>query len=143
MPAEEGFDPLGSRLSDEAELYAHGHCHILARVLSSMTGWPINAALVEDTNTGKNCLVHAWVEMPDGLALDAHGVTNPADLLKMYSEGDMAEVFVLSHASVMRLGNGMKQMSQKQLKEAELFASKLMVEIAINDSQDDGFPQRE
>ena len=65
---EDGSAELGVELTEQGERYAHGDCHILASVLSALTGWPIHAGLTENMWTEQTCLVHAWVAMPDGRA---------------------------------------------------------------------------
>jgi hypothetical protein len=121
-------DPFGAELTEQADRYAHGDCHILASVLNALTGWPIHAGVTEDMWSQKTCLVHAWVAMPDGRAMEAHGASEPKDLLLQYPDGDRAEVVLLTNDAVMRLGSGRKVMSQKRRKEAEEFASKLLAE---------------
>lgn len=126
--SDKAFD---SDLGEKAQAYAHGQCHELASVISSLTGWPIHAGLVEDMWTQKTCLVHAWVSMPDGRALDAHGVSDPKDLLLQYPDGDQADVCVLSQDDVLRLGGGRKTMSQKARKAAEVFANDLLADLDV------------
>lgn len=125
-------DPFAEELTGQAATYAHGDCHILASVLSSLTGLPIHAGLTEDIWTQRTCLVHAWVAMPDGRALDAHGLTNPKNLLQQYPDGDRAEICVLTSDHVMRLGSGRKVMSQKNRKKAEDFAAKLLADYCLD-----------
>lgn len=122
----EHFDPFAHELTGLAKKYAHGDCHVLASVLSSITGWPIRAALVDDIWTGRACLVHAWVRSPDGSALDAHGVSDPDHLLEQYPDGDRAYVCEMSPDEVMRIGSGRKTLSNARREKAEIFARELM-----------------
>ena len=56
----------------DIEAFTYGDCHILARELSQVTGWPICAFCAEDEPD-----IHAFVRTPTGEYLDITGCYSP------------------------------------------------------------------
>lgn len=129
---KEDVDALAAEPIGMADAYAHGECHILASVLSEITGWPIQAAIFEDSWTGRGNLVHAWIRLPDGKAFDARGISDPDDLLDHYPSGDEATVWTVTEEVVMKLGSGRKAVSKKKRDLAETFAIDLLEKNGIS-----------
>jgi hypothetical protein len=119
-------DVFATELTGQADVYAHGECHVLASVLGRMTGWAIHAAIAQELFAGHTFLVHAWVKTPDGRALDAHGVSDPDDLLGQYPYGDEAEIYAMTQDEVMKIGSGRKILAKKSRETAEAFARELL-----------------
>lgn len=59
-----------------------GDCHILARAIQRLTGWPIHCGI----SGRKHPDWHAFVLTPDGRAVDVRGVQTPAECLRGYQK---------------------------------------------------------
>jgi len=59
----------------DRERFQFGDCHILARTIHNLTGWPIHTFFEKD-ETGVYPSIHAFVVTPKGTALDVMGERN-------------------------------------------------------------------
>jgi len=64
------------------EVYTEGECELLADALHALTGWPV---VVIGDNGGVAGWVHAGVQSPTGLILDADGCHDPSDWLTAWA----------------------------------------------------------
>jgi len=67
--------------------FASGDCHVLARKVHEITGWPICAFWLEEKPNE-----HAFVLAPTGHAVDIQGVHPLVELGKDWLEDDEAEI---------------------------------------------------
>lgn len=61
-----------------------GDCHIFARALNKLTGWPLHGFINDDGEPD----VHAFVVRPDGKAVDIEGVHDLQTFVKRWISND-------------------------------------------------------
>lgn len=66
------------------ERFTEGDCHVLARAIHEITGWPMATFA-----SGKYPVTHAFVAMPDGRYLDIEGVSTREELLAHWKEKEI------------------------------------------------------
>lgn len=91
------------------EPYAHGRCHLfglasLESGASLMTAWEMAALDEETLEPLPPCLIPSWIELPDGMCVDASGLR-----LKEYIESEYftaindLDVIEMSEAQILKL----------------------------------------
>lgn len=74
----------GGRLSRVLQdRFIGGECDVLSDALHALTGWPV--VVVGDGDAGQVGWVHAGVQSPEGLILDAVGRYQPSDWLDCWA----------------------------------------------------------
>lgn len=63
--------------------FTEGDCHVLARELSKLTGWP---CVTFDYPNDPRGSIHCAVQMPDGRIMDVLGIHDPGDFSEMWAD---------------------------------------------------------
>lgn len=66
----------------DIERFTCGDCHVFAKIVNELTGWPICCF----TESGMWPMAHAFVKMPNGKFFDIEGVHTRAKLKKIWGK---------------------------------------------------------
>jgi len=99
---------------DEISTYLHGRCHVFAIAMSELSGLPMRAVVTFNDDLDRFCLVHAWVEWPDGRALDAAGLRDVEEMLEDYDDADPDDAAPITAKQLLRYGEGSSRALSKR-----------------------------
>lgn len=105
-------------MTDE-QRFTEGDCHLLARRIHRLTGWPIYCF-----DYGGKPSLHAFVVMPDGRALDVEG---PRTLLGMKRRWKGPDVREFTLAQLRHWGGAM--IDRESYRRARIVADELLAQV--------------
>ena len=89
--------------SGQISLYSNGRCDVLAIAVSELTGGQIRAVVSTVRELGDSddadldldtlVLLHCWVLTPEGVAIDANGRHDEADLVEEWAQSNEVQSF--------------------------------------------------
>lgn len=106
----------------DIDRFTTGDCHIFAKAVHSLTGWPIATFDYEYDPTGS---IHAFNIMPDGRLIDVEGVFMPKEFISKWKQWK-ARSYSVQHWPTMRRSWQGPQFGHYSYRRARVVARRLL-----------------